>query len=158
MSRSGSQCRTGRGHHRLHHRDAGAHHHARREQHRKSNATPRSAVPSSDDEQTADERAAHADARDEQRAPERGQCEQRGRDAAEHPDLRRRKAEVGADHRQHRRHRENGQAQRDAAQPQEEQRPPARAACGLGHCGANERRRGGCYFNRRARDSGSQRA
>ena len=72
-------------------------------------------------EQSGDQRRQRAEARDQQRAEHRRAGEQHLRQAGEDADLRFRHAELGADRRNDRRHREDGDAQTVAGEPEQRQ-------------------------------------
>ena len=100
----------------LHHGDAEGRHDGSGIEHRdEAGPMPRSAEPTAQNRRPAHQRRHRAEPRDQQRARDRGACEQRHRQAGEDADLRLAQMQVVVDQRDDRRHREDGHAQRDPA-------------------------------------------
>jgi hypothetical protein len=138
----------GGGHDRLHERHAHRHHDGGGEEHGVAAAQAAQRRPGRHQQQAADQRRTHAQARHQQRTEQGRDREQRRRDAAQEADLGGTQPELVADHRDDRRHGEDRQPQRVAGQPEQRDRRPQiapREALGVGHGSAT----GGRVIGRR---------
>ncbi len=117
----------------LHDRYAGRHDDRRRQQDREIGASAAQRRSGGDDREPADERALHAEVRDQQRTSERRQREHCRRNARQQPDLRRGEREIVADRREDWRYGENREPQPVAGEPEQRGFQPRHGRSGVGH-------------------------
>ena len=111
---------------RLHHRDAERRDHGADIKHRDVRPDAAQHRAEGAEHEPDQQRGERAEPRDHQRAGDGGAREQHHRQAGQDADLRLRQVQVVVDQRNDRRHREDGQPQRDAREPEQQQRPQRR--------------------------------